>query len=145
MCKIIKIPLNIVHLDNANCHIIIKSEILSNNNCWWIIDTGASKTVFDISQSQMYENLGNVPKVDYKSAGINGEIENVCIGKLNNLKLQDYEFCNLEVALVDLVQINKIYQPIVGHDIVGLIGGDFLDKYSAIIDYGKRELIVNLD
>ncbi len=144
MMKEINIPIKKVCLDDDNYHIVIKSEMAENNSCWWIIDTGASKTVFDICNVQMYENLGSIPKTDCKSTGINGEIENVCVGRLFDLKFSCCDFSGLEVALVDLSHVNKVYNAIVGYNIVGLIGGDFLDKYSAVIDYGKERLTISL-
>ena len=43
----IKIPINIIELEPDNFHIMISSVFTDGNSVNWIIDTGASKTVFN--------------------------------------------------------------------------------------------------
>ena len=38
---------------------------------WWIVDTGASKTVFDRNQEQYFSLVENTSRQQYQSAGIN--------------------------------------------------------------------------
>jgi len=40
--------------------------------------------------------------------------------------------------------INQLYQQVTPYNIDGLLGGDFLKKYKAVIDYNHEKLILTV-
>jgi hypothetical protein len=44
----------------------------------------------------------------------------------------------MKVALLDLSHINELYKRATDLEICGLIGGDFLTKHHALIDYKRK-------
>jgi len=40
--------------------------------------------------------------------------------------------------------INNIYEQYINYTIDGIIGGDFLHNYKAIIDYSKLEILLHI-
>lgn len=136
----VKIPVTVIELEHQNFHVIVQTFFSDRKLRNWVIDTGASKTVFDKNLEKLFV-LSN-ERDELHSAGINekpiateiGFIKNFCFGKL---KVQE-----LKVALLDLSHINNLYAKSANFKICGLLGGDFLMKYKALIDYKKRLLIL---
>ena len=48
----------------------------------------------------------------------------------------------MQVALIDLSHINKFYYHATEKEICGLIGGDFLRDFEAVIDYGHLSMML---
>ena len=138
----IKIPLRIVELEEDNFHLIISSVFFDSTIGYWVIDTGASKTVFDKNLKSKYKLSCHLPE-KVNTAGIGGmpmkselaEIKEVSLGKL---KLE-----NFKVALLDLSPINELYSKAANLNICGLLGGDFLMKHNAIVDYKRKIITLN--
>ena len=67
--KKIEIPLILVELEDNNYHILIEAQFSDQELGKWVIDTGASKTVFDINQNEKYR-LSEDQQADIESTGI---------------------------------------------------------------------------
>ncbi len=139
----IKIPLNIIELEAGNIHLLVSAVFTDGANANWIIDTGASKTVFDKSLSENYIILEDETE-EIHSAGISEKPMETSTGKLNVFYLGKLKIDMEKVALLDLSHINDLYKKATQYQICGLIGGDFLMKYKAVIDY-KRKILVLRD
>lgn len=138
----IKIPLQIVELEESNFHIIATGKFNDGSIGFWAIDTGASKTVFDKNLSDKYENTDEEAD-EIHTAGVGEKPLSTTLGNLTEMKLGKLQTGNMKVALLDLSHINKLYKKATNMEICGLIGGDFLMKYRAIIDYKRRLLILD--
>ncbi len=109
----------------------------------WIIDTGASKTVFDKTRLETYSVLeGQTDEIH--TINVEGEATKILLAEIKTAKLGKHTFKNLKVALFDLSPINKLYSNATGLEICGLIGSDFLLKYKAVIDYNRKLLILKV-
>ena len=132
-----------VELESGNYHPMIQSVFPDGNIGNWVIDTGASRTVFDIGQDRYYLLIDESLDKDTLSTGIGvgsletktGEIKRISFGKLNIDKLN--------VSLLDLSHINSLYKKYTSEKICGLLGSDFLLRYNALIDYKRKELNLN--
>jgi len=134
----IKVSLNIIDLHDDGYHPLLNIRVYGKNFVV-VLDTGASKTAFDKSILQMHEEalitdsdkrstgLGTNDMVSYKAV-----IPDLFIGELH---IKDFE-----VAVLDLSTINIAYQQMDHPEILGVLGGDILMKYQAVIDYGKKEV-----
>ncbi|MCF6356294.1 MAG: retroviral-like aspartic protease family protein [Draconibacterium sp.] len=138
----VKIPLQITEIDPGNYHIIISGSFADNKTASWIIDTGASKTVFDKNLVEYYSILeGETDEIH--TAGIEDQPQEISLAVLKSMQIGKFKIENLKVALLDLTHINKLYSKITDLKICGFIGSDFLMENRAIIDYKKRVLILN--
>jgi hypothetical protein len=45
-----EIPLLLIALEDENYHLLIDATFLNGENGKWVLDTGASKSVFDINE-----------------------------------------------------------------------------------------------
>ena len=136
----VKIPVKIIELEPHNFHVIVQSLFSEGKPRNWVIDTGASKTVFDKNLENLFV-LSN-ERDELHSAGINEKPIATEIGFIKNFRFGKLKVQELKVALLDLSHINNLYEKSANIKICGLLGGDFLMKHQAIIDYKKRRLIL---
>lgn len=138
----IKIPIQLVELEEQNFHILVRSQFADGTTGIWVIDTGASKTVFDKNLRPYYTEMeGEYEEIH--TAGISEQTLETSLGVVESLEFGKYKMLSLKVALIDLKHINELYQKAAKLQLCGLIGGDFLLKHNAVIDYGKRELVLH--
>ena len=138
-----KIPIEVISAENENFHIIIKGKI-NNKDAFLMIDTGASRSVFDLSLFSTKANDNRLAYQDNTSAVnmITDEIPS-SKGIIEELQLHDLKIYNFEATLIDLKHINDFYRNNLGKSINGLIGNDLLIQYNAVIDYSNMVLILS--
>lgn len=137
----VKIPLQIIELEPDSYHIMVSSVFADGQKANWIIDTGASKTVFDKNLIRYYTVLEGESD-EIHTAAIGDHPQEISIGDLFPSQLGKLEIKNLKVALLDLSHINTLYARSTNIEICGLIGSDFLMRFRARIDYEKQVLIL---
>lgn len=137
----IKIPIQIIELEPDNYHIMVSSVFADGDSANWIIDTGASKTVFDKKLIEYYFILeGELDEIH--TAGIGEQPMAVILAELKTTDFGKLIVKNQKVALLDLSHINELYSKVSDIKISGLLGGDFLMKYRAVIDYRKKLMVL---
>ncbi len=134
----IKIPIQLVELEDHNFHIALSSDFEDGKQGTWVIDTGASKTVFDKNRNDDYDLLGEEDEIH--SAGITDQPMISALAEMKPFKMGKLKVPGLKVAVIDLSHINALYRKTGGPEICGLIGSDFLIKYNAVIDYRRKIL-----
>lgn len=137
------IPFEIQTIENDGHHIIINVDIL-NKKFRMVIDTGASKTVLD---KQMLVDNG-LTEEDFitsnvLSTGLGTNDMKSQILDLKNFVIDTWRAKQLQVAVLDLSSINYAYQQMNFEPVIGVLGGDILVTYGAIIDYKKKTLKLN--
>lgn len=137
-----KIPLKLIELDSQSFHLIAEAFI-NDLKLNLVIDTGASKTVFD---GRILEPaLGTSDRFSHKiqSAGIMADEIDSKATLADVFRIGDLVIHDFPVIMIDLEAINKLYRKATGESIHGLLGSDFLLSYRADIDYGK--LVMELE
>ncbi|HPR32941.1 MAG TPA: hypothetical protein PLK12_12625 [Prolixibacteraceae bacterium] len=137
------IPLQVVKLEEDNYHILIETVMGNGDRCKWVVDTGASKTVFDFNRKEHFTELPEM-LTEIQSAGISEGPIDTRVGMLCPLIFAGHSIESMIVALIDLSHINKLYDRYTQESIAGLIGSDFLIKYDAVIDFSQKKLFLNL-
>jgi hypothetical protein len=133
----IKIPLKLVELETGNFHLIATCTFPDGATGNWAIDTGASKTVFD-KNLEKYYSVSAENGEEIHSAGIGEKPVETTLGILSPFSLGKLKTGKMKVALLDLSHINELYKRATDLEICGLIGGDFLSKHHALIDYKRK-------
>lgn len=114
---------------------IIKAK-LNNKHCYLMIDTGASISILDITQSKKYNF--KLTSVSNEVLGLGGktnyyDLDNVNI-ELDSLQLEtSFKGGNLNY-LVRTIRINS------GYNIVGIIGSDVFKTHEFKIDYSTNSI-----
>ncbi len=132
-----RIPFHLIPMQNHGCHIMCHARINGFKNNF-LIDTGASLTVFDINRIKFInpeQSLLSYPKwfTGIGSAKIETHstiIEEISFGN----------FClfNFTILLIDLANINQAYASEDLDRVDGVLGGDFLLSLHARIDYWHK-------
>jgi len=138
----VHIPIEIIELETQSFHLLVKCTINGEQQGEMVIDTGASKTVFDKNFVSNYQHK-NQDKDDLQSCGLGGEDIVSDLVEIESLGFGDFISEKLNVVLIDLDQINNMYEKHCQRQICGLLGSDFLLQNSAIIDYQKSILILS--
>lgn len=134
-----KIKIELVELEEDSFHIVTSVELPNSDIGYMIIDTGASKTVFD--REFLGENVEYVDnESDLQSGGLGGAINDIQVCSLDYIKIDTFTIEDPILAVLDMTSINNLYQEHCNKRIAALLGSDFLFKYKAIIDYGKMEM-----
>jgi hypothetical protein len=135
------IPLQIVELEEDNFHLIVTSVFPDGTSGRWVVDTGASRTVFDKNAEDKYTVAsGETDRLHTAGIGVNPvETSVACLSSFSLGKLQVE---NMKVALIDLSHINTLYSGAANLQICGMLGSDFLMKYHAVIDYRKKKMLL---
>ncbi len=135
----ITIPFKILDISGQGYHLIIKVSI-NGKTANLIIDTGASKTVFDKTRIEKFVKERTFEKHDSLSSGLGTntmQSEQVMIKKI---KMADLEIKNYKSILLDLSHVNESYEKVGLKPIDGVLGSDILLEYNAVIDYEKKIL-----
>ncbi len=141
--RMYRLPLEIVELDSMSYHIMVEGMI-NGLPCHLIIDTGASRTVFDRNYFGEELEILTVTTEDLHTAGIMaGNIETV-FARAKYFSLEGFTLENLQIVLIDLTAINDIYRSVTGKNIHGLLGSDFLVRHKAVIDFKNSILTLRL-
>ena len=145
MAKIQKIQvlLQLVELEDENFHLLLETDMANGEKVKWIVDTGASKTVFDINMNGFFDECED-KLTQIESAGIGeGKIETRA-GYIRDMKLGNFTYKKMPVALIDLSHVKKLYKKFADENIAGLFGSDFLVKHKAVIDFSKLILTLTM-
>ena len=137
------IPFEILTLEGDGHHIILEVEIL-DKPFKMVLDTGASKTVLDretLSQSGIQDE--HLINTNILSSGLGTNQMKSFMFDLPTLKIGKWQCKNLQVAVLDLSSINYAYSQMNFSPVVGVLGGDILLNYGAVINYKKRSLTLN--
>lgn len=140
-----EVPIKLVKLEEDSYHILVSGKI-NDRDCILIVDSGASKTVFDINlkEIKLFDDDNQTDKSKWHSAAINSEIIDTQHGVLKKFQLGDISISKFHTVLICLSHINKLYKEYNDMKIDGLLGSDFLVKHKAIIDYPNEKLILHV-
>ncbi len=129
----------IVELEEETLHLLVAAEIEGQENYWWVVDTGASKSVVDRAVAIFFvgeESEGSM------ATGLGKEMVETTTGWIRKFSLGGYSFDALRVAIVDLHHINEEYARYSDKKIAGLLGSDFFSREKALIDYQNLTILL---
>jgi len=135
------IKLKLIRIDRNGCHLSMNGKI-NGKVANLIIDTGASQTVFDKNRIGKFLGHDDFEKVESLSSGLGTNTMESHLVKVPGFKIGDLEIKNKKMILLDLAHVNESYKMMKLKPIDGVIGGDILKKYSAQINYAKKQLIL---
>jgi hypothetical protein len=139
----ISVPLKILKMDGKGCHLFVNVKFNSKIKGKLIIDTGATKTVFDSTLLNGIVKDVHQPE-ELKSAGIDATMIESRMGAVDSFKMGKLKLKNFQVVLLNMDNINQLYENVYKIKIWGLIGGDFLLEHNVVIDYKRKKLIIKI-
>ena len=134
-----KVSLEIIDLQSEGFHPLI-AVTLFGKGFILVLDTGASKTAFD--KTLLFEANPSIRMTlsDRLSTGLGTNNMASYTAVIDDLTIGDLLIEEFEAAVLDLSAINIAYAQLNHPRVLGVLGGDILMKYKAVIDYGERLL-----
>lgn len=139
MRRYIEVPLQLLDIEGEGFHIMVKGKI-HGKEARFLIDTGASRSVFDPNTITDFIDNVAFEKKEGMTAGVgSSDLESATfmieVFSIGELEIHDYE----AVAL-DLENIHEMYGKLGLPRIDGIIGGDLLKRYKSVINYKGKKL-----
>lgn len=137
------IDLDILTIEDDGSHLICKAKI-NGKNARILIDTGASRSVFDQERILLFVNDKSFVQNEKLSTGLGTNSMPTSSVTLKSFKVGDLKMDNFLAILLDLQHVNVTYGTL-GHEAIdGVLGNDILVKHKAVIDYNKKILKLRL-
>jgi len=133
------IPFKVLSIGEEGFHLMVKLYI-NRKVANVIIDTGASKTVFDKKRILKFVSDKKFDKHDNLSSGLGTNTMKSQFTIIKKIKIGTLEIVNYQIVLLDLSHVNKSYHQVGLPQVDGVLGSDILLKYNAVIDYEKKKL-----
>ena len=139
MRRYIEVPLQLLDIEGEGFHIMVKG-LIHGKEANFLIDTGASRSVFDPKTiASFIENL-QFEKKEGMTAGVGSSDLESATFIIDKFSLGALEILNYEAVALDLENIHEMYDKLNLPCIGGIIGGDLLKKHKAIINYKSKKL-----
>ena len=135
----IEIPINIISIEGDGFHLIAEGCI-NGKTARFVVDTGASRTVFDKDKILNYINNPEFSEKEGISAGIGGTDISSFIFDIEELSFGERKIKDYQAVAMDLSNVNDSYAMIKLPPIDGVLGGDLLVKYKAVISYRLKKI-----
>ena len=132
----VTVPLQIIDLQDG-FHPLLNIKVFGKKFTV-VLDTGASKTAFDKTLLQKANKKGQITKSDILSTGLGTNTMASFTATIHDMRIGRLKVPEFEVAVLDLSTINIAYEQLGHPQVLGVLGGDILMQYKAVIDYGKR-------
>lgn len=114
--------------------------MIHGKEAFFIIDTGASRSVFDPKTISTFIDDVQFEKKEGLSAGLGISDSEIITFKIESFFIGDLEIQNYEAAAMDLEIVDDMYGKVGLPHIDGIIGGDLLKRYKAVINYRSKKL-----
>ncbi len=131
---ITKIPLQLIDLKGDGFHVSINVKI-NGQDVLLILDTGASRTVFDINRIGKYVDNPAFQINEQLSTGLGTNSMESNIFQMDSFIIGEMQLQNYETVAIDMKHINQTYEILDMPPIDGVLGGDILMDFNAKIDY----------
>jgi hypothetical protein len=138
----ISIPLKLVTLQEDGFHILVEAQ-LNGENLLMVVDTGASRSCFDIHFLENLINKDLLQSNESMTSGIGTNSLNSVITIVDELCIGELTVKNYEAVGIDMSHIHHAYTMAGVAKVDGILGGDILLKHNAVINYRKRVLLMN--
>ncbi|MBL4710455.1 MAG: clan AA aspartic protease [Flavobacteriales bacterium] len=105
-----------------------------------VLDTGASRSVIDLDYlSEIIPELSlNEEEMSSASVGA-GDLQSFTT-ILDLIEIEEFRISQFEIAVMDLTHVKSSYLQLGEEAVFGVIGGDILSEYDALIDYSALTL-----
>lgn len=128
----------------ANTYHLFLTLKVNGHKCRLLLDTGASRTVFDSERVLRFVKPDKIKANESKSVGLGVAEMETKVVKLKHITRGKLIIPKMEVAVLPIGHVNQTYAQIGLDPIDGVLGSDFLMAYEAVINFGKCTLRITL-
>ena len=134
-----KLTLKVLSIEGDGYHLYINAKI-NGHKAHLLVDTGASKTVFDKNRIVNFSTENKLVELDRLSTGLGTDSMRGHMIDIDEISLGTIKVKNYQGLALDLSHVNASYDKLGLEPIDGVLGSDILHEYNAIIDYKNQEL-----
>jgi len=135
----IYVPLQIIDLHADGFHPLVNIT-LNGSPFTLVVDTGASKTALDKDLLLSVAKNTILNTNESLSTGLGTNTMQSYTTTINDFRIGELQVTGFEVAVLDLSTINIAYAQMGHPEVLGVLGGDLLMRYKAVIHYGKKTI-----
>ncbi|HLG04210.1 MAG TPA: retropepsin-like aspartic protease [Bacteroidia bacterium] len=136
------VPVRLLSIEGDGYHLLVRIRI-NGKNANVILDTGASKTVFDLKRIAGFLKAEKMTENDRLSTGLGTASMESQLVFLQKISIGTFVLENFPAVVLDLSHVNTAYHTLGLSLVDGVIGSDILEACNAVIDYGKKTLTLN--
>ncbi len=138
-----KLPLELIDLQGDGFHLLVEVFVFGQI-FKAVLDTGASKSAFDIEIVSGFASEDQIIHIpDHHAIGLGTTTMERYYVVCEELKLGKLIIENYEAPVFDLSSIKFAYEKLNLPPVIGVLGGDILMDYNALIDYKSLTLTVS--
>ena len=134
-----KISLQLLNIEGDGFHLQAKAKI-NGKAALVIVDTGASRTVFDRTEILKYLKKEAISENERLSTGLGTNSIQSQFVVLGSFSLGKVALKKYNAVVLDLGHVNQTYSAIGLKSVAGVLGSDILVQMNATIDYKKKVL-----
>lgn len=134
-----KIALKLLNIEGDGYHLQARVKI-NGKSALVIVDTGASRTVFDRTEIGQYLKKESIAENDRLSTGLGTNSMQSQFVVLGSFSLGKVKIENYNAVVLDLGHVNQTYTAIGLKSVAGVLGSDVLVSMNAVIDFKKKSL-----
>ncbi len=135
----IEVPINIISIEGDGFHLIAEG-LINGESARFVVDTGASRTVFDKERILAYIDNPEFNEKEGLSAGIGGTDISSFIFNIEELSFGELTIKDYQAVAMDLSNVNNSYAMLNIPPVDGVLGGDLLCKHKAVISYKLKKM-----
>ena len=139
MRRYIEVPIQLLDIEGDGFHIMVRGTI-HGKEASFLIDTGASRSVFDPKTISTFIDNLQFEKKEGMTAGVGSSDLESSTFVIDRLSIGGLEITDYEGVALDLENIHEMYGNLHLPHIDGIIGGDLLRQYKAVINYRSKKL-----
>ena len=139
MRRYIEVPLQLLDIEGEGFHIMVKGMI-HGKEAHFLIDTGASRSVFDPKTISSFIDDLTFEKKEGLTAGVGSSDLESSTFVIDSFSIGELEIHNYEAVALDLENIHEMYGKLSLPHIDGIIGGDLLKRHKAVINYKNKKM-----
>lgn len=139
MRRYIEVPLQLLDIEGEGFHIMVQG-LIHCKEAHFLIDTGASRSVFDPKTISTFIEGLTFEKKEGLTAGVGSSDLESATFKIDIFSLGELEIHDYEAVALDLENIHEMYGKLGLPRIDGIIGGDLLKRHKAVINYRNKKL-----
>ena len=136
-----KIPFRLVSIEGDGFHIMVPAYV-NGKKANMLIDTGASKTVFDLNRIRTFlsHEITDFALSPQLSTGLGTNTLESRTTLVDKFRLGKFVMRNYNAILLDLTHVNQSYELLKLKPIDGVIGSDLLVQLKAQINFKDKIL-----
>jgi len=137
--KITEVPIQLLPIENDGFHILVQGKI-NRKKALFLVDTGASRSVFDQHGIKKFLNKATFEENERLSTGLGTNTMPSLVTEIASISFGHLVIKDYTAIAIDLKHVFESYDKLGLPAIDGILGGDILLTYRCVINYGKRTL-----